>query len=248
MRVQENVGNVIIQKCQRAKGNNTFKRPLTLLHSCILILFLLSGCYDAPDKLKPMPWIFGQMPKDAPNNYKRGWKDGCESGLGNMTNAMYKTFYTFKQDKKLREDATYYSTWKTSYNFCRHYAYGTIRQSDQRMVLPNKRSEFHEAFLGADGGILGNSSALNLFGPGGDTLLSFQKVGHIGGDPWITALGYGDSAGGNDPNSSLGGNGALIDFSDGYDLPSGVGAEFPGMSWDYSNVPFFGATDAWGNK
>ncbi len=220
----------------------------------LVIIFLaitvLSGCYDAPDKLKPMPWIFNMMPKDAPNNYKRGWKDGCESGLGNMTNAMYKTFYTFKQDAKLREDSTYYTSWKTSYNFCRHYAYGTLRESNQRFNLQGVPNEFYSSFMGADGGMFSDSSALHMWGPV-DWLLPFQKIGHIGGDPWIASgPGSGNKAGTFDPTSTLGGNGALIDFSDGYEM-LGMGDGSPqssaGMSWDYSNVPFFGSTDAWGN-
>jgi len=189
---------------------------------------MISGCYNAPDPLKPMPWIFDQMPKDAPNNYKRGWRDGCESGLANMTNSVYRKFYTFRQDVSLREDATYYKVWKDLYTFCRHYAYGTLRQSDQRTRLPNNLTSFHSQFMGAEG--IFDKGLLQLWGPG-DPLLLFQKVGPIGGDKYV---GTGQSE-----REVVGGLSGL-DYS-GETFPLGFEN---GMNMDFgSSVPFFGASD-----
>ncbi len=194
----------------------------------ILISFiLLQGCYNAPDKLKPMPWIFNMMPKDAPNNYKRGWKDGCESGLANMTNSIYRKFYTFRQDKNLREDATYYKTWKDTYNFCRHYAYGTLRQSDQRTRLPNNQTAFQAYFMGAEG-IL-DKGILKLTGPA-DALLPLQKIGPIGGSGYV---GVGDQEW-----QVIGGINTLD-----YSRDTEIGNDDGGWTMDYSNAPFFGASD-----
>lgn len=199
----------------------------------LISLITLSGCYDAPDKVKPLAFVFEGMPKDAPNNYKRGWKDGCETGLSVMTNAMYKTFWTFKQDKKLRADSTYYTAWKAAYNYCRSYAYGTIRQANVRTSLPNAQNEVHDSFLGADGGIFSGTGLLQLWGPG-DWLLPFQKIGPIGGDPYLAAVGGGAAW-----SEYVMGQSNTLNFSDGY-MPLGFEN---GMNMDYqSGVPFFDAT------
>ena len=145
----------------------------------IFSLLTLSGCYNAPDPVKPLSWLFKQMPEDAPNLYKIGWKDGCESGLSSMTSTAYKTFYSFKQDSKLRRNPVYYNTWKDTYTFCRHYVYGTIRQTNQRMNQPNQRSLFMTRFLGTQN--IFEAGPLNLWGPG-DALIPLNQVNGIGGN------------------------------------------------------------------
>jgi hypothetical protein len=194
----------------------------------VIIFTLLSGCYHAPDVLKPMPWIFNMMPKDAPNTYKRGWKDGCESGMANMTNSFYRKFYTFRQEKSLRDDATYYKAWKDTYNFCRHYAYGTLRESDQRTRLPNAQTSFQNRYMGAEG-IL-EKGLLHMWGPV-DWLVPMGKVGHIGGDRFVGT--------GQTEREVIGGV-STLDYSG----ETMIGNDDGGWTLDYSNVPFFGATDA----
>lgn len=199
----------------------------------VMTLTAITGCYNAPDAVKPMPWLFDQMPKDAPNNFKRGWIDGCETGMASMTNSFYKAFYAFKQDAKLRDDPIYYTVWKDTYNFCRHYVYGTLRQSNQRMKLSgNTISEWQETFMGAEG-IL-ESGMLHLTGPG-DWLLPLQNIGAIGGDPWIPALGGGAAW------TQVTGGISELDYSDaGMAKPFGVNL---GGGMDFSNIPFFGESD-----
>jgi len=197
-----------------------------------LLIPLLPACYNAPDALKPAPWIKSMMPKDAPNNFKRGWIDGCETGLASMTNSFYKTFYTFKQDPKLREDATYYKAWKSTYNFCRHYIYGNLRQSNQRMNLPGKLNEFQDTFMGAEGIFV--VGPLQLWGPG-DWLVPLQKVGNIGGDRWMSSLGGGDAW-----SQSIGGSNDNLDYrGEAFNM---IGSD-TGLTMDYSSVPFFAPTD-----
>jgi hypothetical protein len=151
------------------------------------VLFVLTGCYNNPNTFKPAPWLFKQMPEDAPNKYKRGWTDGCESGLSSMTSTTYKSFYSFKQDAKLREDPSYYRAWKDTFDFCRHYIYGTIRQSDQRMNLPNNVSNFQATFMGANG--IFEEGLLNMWGPGGTVLMPFNNFGSLGGDGAMGNIG-----------------------------------------------------------
>lgn len=196
----------------------------------IMVLLFLFGCYNAPDALKPMPWIFNMVPKEAPNNYKRGWRDGCESGLANMTNSMYRKFYTFRQDNALRKDATYYKVWKDTYTFCRHYAYGTLRQADMRTRLPNAQTSFQAYFMGAEG--IFDKGMLNLWGPV-DWLVPMQKIVHIGGDRF---LGTGQS------EREVVGGVSTLDYSD--ETTFGNDSS-PGWTLNYgASVPFFGATDA----
>ena len=193
----------------------------------LAIILLLSGCYNAPDAVKPMSWLFDQMPKDAPNNYKRGWRDGCESGMANMTNSMFRKFYTFRQDVALREDATYYKVWKDTYTFCRHYVYGTIRESNQRTRLPNAQTSFQAYFMGAEG--IFDKGILHFLGPP-DAVVPFSKIGNIGGDKYI---GVGQTE-----REVVGGINSLD-----YSGDTMIGNDNGGWTMDYSNVPFFGASD-----
>ena len=140
---------------------------------------VLTNCYNAPRNIKPASWVFKHMPENASETFKQGWMDGCESGLSSMTNTAYKTFYSFKQNAALRSDPEYYMVWKDTYTYCRHYVYGTIRQSDQRMYLPNTVNEIQQSFFGAEN--LLSHGILNMWGPGGKALLPLSNVGEIAG-------------------------------------------------------------------
>lgn len=187
----------------------------------LIAIFTLSGCYNAPESVKPGSILFKQMPKDGPNDFKRGWRDGCESGLSSMTNTAFKTFYSFKQDPQLRKKPMYYKTWKDTYTFCRHYIYGTLRQGNQRMNLPNKPNSFLTSFMGAEG--IFEVGILNMWGPGAP-IVPFNSFGGVGGDKWLPM--------------SIGGMGTL-DFSDDYVMNGKKG----GMNMDFSSeAPFFGSS------
>jgi hypothetical protein len=196
---------------------------MTRLIYIFISLFLLAGCYNNPDVLKPMPWIFNQMPKDAPNNYKRGWKDGCESGLSTMTNSLYRKFYSFRQDNSLRNNTSYYKTWQDSFQFCRSYAYGTLRESNQRMGLQPHMTGFTGSYIGT--GIF-EAGPLQLEGPGGNALVPFEHIGSIGGDPYV---GVGNSA-----RQVIGGVSTLD-----YSHDTMFGNMDGGWTLDYSHIPFF---------
>jgi hypothetical protein len=126
-------------------------------YAVLLFVMFLSACTTPAGKdgmivnaMKPMPWIFKQMPEHAPEEYKKGWKEGCESGLASMTNDYYKTFYTFKQDAGLIKNEIYYKAWKDTFNFCRHYAYGIVRESNTRMRTPDDPDQFSPYGQGID--------------------------------------------------------------------------------------------------
>lgn len=152
-----------------------------------LVSILLSSCHAAPDSIKPL-WrqVAPQMPQNATENYKRGWKDGCRSGLGNMTNSWYRTFHRWTQDPVLIKDPTYYKAWKDTYTFCRHYAYGIMRQSNTRSRNQNAIQSFHERMLGGHNPLEYNLG--NVQGPGKAGLL-FGKWGETGGSGFFEDWG-----------------------------------------------------------
>ena len=172
--------------------------------------------------------MFDMMPKEAPNKYKRGWKDGCESGMATMTNSMYRKFYTFRQDQTLRKDATYYKAWKDTYTFCKHYVYGILRQASARQKQPNQQTSFQSYFMGAEGILF--KGLLNLQGPG-DALVPLEKIGNVGGSGYV---GVGQSE-----REVIGGVGSWD-----YSGDTMIGNDNGGWNWDFGkDVPFFGSSD-----
>ncbi len=181
------------------------------LFRCVLLLLLLQSCYNTPDSLKPGAWVFKQVPKDAPPIFKQAWIDGCKTGLASMSNSYYKSFYRFTQNPVLRKNPTYYKTWVDTYNFCRHYIYGTLREADVRMKLPEAPNNCLDNLTCSEGimdkGILSNR------GPGTEGLL-LENWGYTGGGDWFL-----DSTGGE------------LDYSDDMILN---GKSNPVMDWDFT--------------
>lgn len=163
---------------------------LLIIVACMSVV--LPGCtrnkfYNAPAALKPMPWIFKMEPKNLSAHMKQGWKDGCESGLGSMTNSYYRANYKFRMDPGLRQNPEYYKIWKDTYNFCRHYAYGRTREANQRFRLQDKAPVTLEK-LGAH--TLLKQGLLNFWGPSGFEGVPLENFGYIGGNPWIGDGGH----------------------------------------------------------
>lgn len=109
---------------------------MRILVGLLALMVLVSGCEGTKKALRPMPWLLEQYPKDAPKDYVDGWQAGCESGLASMTNDYFRTFYKFKSDPSRTTVSLYYKPWKDAYNYCRHYAYGPLRESNLRQKLP----------------------------------------------------------------------------------------------------------------
>ena len=72
-----------------------------------------------------------------------------------MTNDYYRTFYRFRTDPTQVRNPIYYKPWKDAYNYCRHYVYGPIRESNLRNVLPNVGTKdlYHSVIPGINRGI-----------------------------------------------------------------------------------------------
>ena len=77
---------------------------------------------------KPWPWGLVKLEEiEGSELYKKGWKEGCESGLAVYGNHRYKAFYTVYQDVEHLHDKDYYKAWKDSYSYCRWYVYHWAR-------------------------------------------------------------------------------------------------------------------------
>ncbi len=110
---------------------------------CLLLLLSLTACPGgAPDIIKPNQRVFGHMPEGGSAEYEKGWKQGCESGLSGMTNSFYQSFYVFKQDNSMLTNEVYYKAWKDSYDYCKGYVYGIVKEGNMRRSLPHSRRHF----------------------------------------------------------------------------------------------------------
>lgn len=108
---------------------NLMMRSLIVGLGCIL----LTACTT---DLRPMGYLMKQMPKVAPVEYQLGWKEGCESGIAAMSNDFFRAFYRYTQSVELVHNEVYYKAWKDSFNYCRSYAYGMVREFGVRYKLP----------------------------------------------------------------------------------------------------------------
>lgn len=158
----------------------------------------LSGCtkgklYGLPGFAKPMPFLFKQMPEGMSPTYQYGWKHGCESGLATMTNGLFRSAYRFKIDPAMRHHALvtdpggqrsdapdYYKAWKDSYEYCRSYAYSSLRIADERTTQPNAVPTTLATLMGAHN--INKRGLLNMWGPGKDDHKLIANFGQIGND------------------------------------------------------------------
>ena len=105
----------------------------------MFLLFSLTGCANVSGMMeelserewstqltKPTPWGIGKVPEGS-EMFQKGWKDGCETGLGSYGNTRYQMAYDFVQDYELVNNPEYYRAWKDANVYCRWYAYGWVR-------------------------------------------------------------------------------------------------------------------------
>ncbi len=63
------------------------------------------------------------MSTDVPGTpeFKRGWEDGCQSGIAAYGTAIQKMFYNFYQDYRMLHNPHYNAAWHEAFDYCRHY-------------------------------------------------------------------------------------------------------------------------------
>ncbi len=99
----------------------------------ILLLFsiLLSSCADFRPMVGP-PWMQDLLkngPAGGTTSFKLGWRHGCETGISATANRFQRSFYKFKQDYRMLEDPSYYTAWRTSYDYCQRYVAQYLRRN-----------------------------------------------------------------------------------------------------------------------
>ncbi|MCD6034977.1 MAG: hypothetical protein K0R63_718 [Rickettsiales bacterium] len=72
--------------------------------------------------MAPRPFAMGDTPPGTAT-FRKGWEEGCHTGLATMTTDYYKSFYTFEQDPYMINNSEYYEAWKDAYTYCRQYAF-----------------------------------------------------------------------------------------------------------------------------
>lgn len=78
------------------------------------------------------PWMQEMLqngPKGGSANFRLGWKHGCETGISATANRFQRSFYKFKQDYRLADNSSYYTAWKTAYNYCQRYVMQYLRRN-----------------------------------------------------------------------------------------------------------------------
>ncbi len=87
----------------------------------LVMAFSVIGC-TGPDNTFDWskPVAINTNPPEGPYNYRKGWNDGCQSGLA-ATNTFFQMSLKTKKftlDEKLRYDRLYNAGWKYAYNHC----------------------------------------------------------------------------------------------------------------------------------
>lgn len=94
---------------------------ILLLASCILFL---SACENF---VNPRPMGLRQILRDIEANpgyseeYKKGFKEGCDSGTAAHGNYYYKTFYQYTHTPELMDNRDYARAWPDAFHICRSY-------------------------------------------------------------------------------------------------------------------------------
>lgn len=96
----------------------------------IILLVVLSSCNAKPKVGSPwMQELLHQGPQNAPNDFRIGWIDGCETGISASSNALQRHFYKFKQDYKMAQNQEYYTGWKIAFSYCQRYVFQYLRRN-----------------------------------------------------------------------------------------------------------------------
>src|SRR5262245_21244677 len=96
----------------------------------ILVSFLFVGCAEFKPKVGS-PWMQDMLHNgpEGSTNFILGWRHGCETGFSATANRLQRHFYKFRQDYRLAQDPTYYTAWKTAYEYCQRYMFQWSRKN-----------------------------------------------------------------------------------------------------------------------
>ncbi len=106
-------------------GDNNVQRIFVLF----IVFTALSSCVGKPN-VGP-PWMQNMLTQgpEGPTNFRKGWRDGCETGFSATSNRFQRGFYQFRQDYALAQDPVYYTGWKTAFDYCQRYVFQYLRRN-----------------------------------------------------------------------------------------------------------------------
>lgn len=82
------------------------------------------GCNrDYYGNISMQPYSLNLEPPPGPEEYRKGWADGCESGGNAYSDTFYKITraFDYKFDATLRNNKFYYQAWKDAFFYCSVY-------------------------------------------------------------------------------------------------------------------------------
>jgi len=92
----------------------------------IIFIFLLASCKPQVGAIWHQDLLTGS-PK-GPLMFRKGWKDGCDTGKSASGNHMQKFYYKFTQQHDLVSNEEYYSGWKVGWTFCNRYVFRMLQR------------------------------------------------------------------------------------------------------------------------
>lgn len=87
-------------------------------------MLLQTACNrDYKGNLSWQPASLNLNPPPGPENYRKGWADGCESGANAYSSGFYKQIkaFDYRYDATLRNDTVYTQVWKDAFIYCSIY-------------------------------------------------------------------------------------------------------------------------------
>lgn len=99
-------------------------KNFTLLFLLLAAMLGSSACTFNGATPRPLnPPFTPAPPPNAPQEYRQGWLDGCDTGFGAHGYDVYRTNYKFTQNPSLMMNPVYYKAWKDAENYCRTYIF-----------------------------------------------------------------------------------------------------------------------------
>lgn len=80
-------------------------------------MLVLAGC-SALQSFKPKPPFLKTEIDFGPEEYRQGYKDGCESGMATFGSSLYKSVYRQHRDPRYEKNQMYNQVWRDAYNYC----------------------------------------------------------------------------------------------------------------------------------
>ena len=100
------------------------KQDMRYIVALILILYI-TGCTEIVRLLPisdPLAAPEISSAPDGPPAFRKGWRDGCETGTSASANVFYKQAYYFKRDYSIvQKDPDYNTGWGSGFWYCSRY-------------------------------------------------------------------------------------------------------------------------------